>query len=169
MIQWYKKVVFENFANFKGRARRSEYWYFTLANIIFSVITMIIDEILHLKIGSSNSGVLNSLYGLVMFVPSIAVSVRRLHDIGKSGWLLLIAYVLIIVAGVGLVATSMSALMGGGGLPALGASFIIAILVIVAVAIWMLILFCKEGDQGANKYGADPKADAEEINEIGTE
>jgi uncharacterized membrane protein YhaH (DUF805 family) len=169
MIQWYKKVVFENYANFKGRARRSEYWYFTLANIIISVITMIIDEILHLKIGSSNSGVLNSLYGLIMFVPSIAVSVRRLHDIGKSGWLLLIAYAVMIIAAVGLVATSMSAAMGGGELPTIGASFIIAILVILAVAIWILILFCKEGDQGANKYGADPKSDAEEINEIGTE
>lgn len=169
MIQWYKKVVFENFANFKGRARRSEYWYFTLANIIISFIAMIIDEILHLKIGSSNSGVVNSLYGLIMFVPSLAVSVRRLHDIGKSGWLLLIAYAIMIIGVVALVATSMSAIMGGGDMPTFGASFIIGILMILGVAIWILILFCKEGDQGANKYGADPKANAEEINEIGTE
>jgi uncharacterized membrane protein YhaH (DUF805 family) len=168
MIQWYKKVVFENYANFKGRARRSEYWYFILANLIFSILTMIIDEMLHLKFGPSNSGILNSVYGILLFIPGLAVSVRRLHDIGKSGWLLLISYAVMIIAVVGLFVTSMSAIMGGG-LPTLGAGFIVAILIILAVAIWLLILFCKEGDQGTNKYGADPKANAEEINEIGTE
>ena len=45
MIEWYKKVVFENYANFNGRARRSEYWYFILMNFIISIITMVIDKV----------------------------------------------------------------------------------------------------------------------------
>ncbi|MES2411808.1 MAG: DUF805 domain-containing protein, partial [Bacteroidota bacterium] len=92
MIDWYKKVVFDNYANFNGRARRSEYWYFTLANIIISIITMFIDKMLDLKFG------INSLYGLAVFIPGIAVATRRLHDIGKSGWILVITYAIMIVS-----------------------------------------------------------------------
>ncbi|MGL2965220.1 DUF805 domain-containing protein [Flavobacterium sp. XGLA_31] len=168
MIEWYKKVVFENYANFKGRARRSEYWYFTLANIIIAILTMIIDEVLHLKIGSSNSGVLNSLYSLLVFIPGLAVAVRRLHDIGKSGWLILLAYVVMIGAAGFMIATTFSGLMGGGA-AVFGMGMIVSVVVILAVAIWMLVLFCTEGTAGPNQYGADPKGVGEEINEIGVE
>jgi uncharacterized membrane protein YhaH (DUF805 family) len=121
-----------------------------------------------LKIGSSDSGILSSIYSLVIFVPSIAVSFRRLHDVGKSGWLLIIAYAVIIFAAAGLVLTSMPE-FAGDSLPEFGAVFIIAILIILVLAIWMLVLFFTEGDSGPNKYGPDPKAFGEEINEIGTE
>ncbi len=168
MIDWYKKVVFENYANFNGRARRSEYWYFTLASTIISIILSVLDSSIGLKIGSSDSGILSSIYSLVIFVPSIAVSFRRLHDVGKSGWLLIIAYAVIIVAAAGLVLTSMPE-FAGDSLPEFGAVFIIAILIILGLAIWMLVLFFTEGDSGPNKYGPDPKAFGEEINEIGTE
>ena len=93
MIDWYKKVVFENYANFKGRARRSEYWYYTLATIIISIILSILDGVLGLKLGpAKSSGVLCSIYALAVFIPGLAVAVRRLHDIGKSGKLLLGMY-----------------------------------------------------------------------------
>ncbi len=82
MFNWYKKVVFENYANFSGRARRSEYWYFTLANFIIAIVTVMLDKALGLKFGT------NSIYSLAVFIPGLAVAVRRLHDIGKSGKLL---------------------------------------------------------------------------------
>jgi uncharacterized membrane protein YhaH (DUF805 family) len=91
MLEWYLKVVKENYANFEGRARRSEYWYFALVNIIISVILGVIDSVIGIS-------VLGGIYSLAVLVPSIAVGVRRMHDIGKSGWYLLVA--LIPIAGI---------------------------------------------------------------------
>lgn len=86
MIDWYKKVVFENYANFSGRARRSEYWWFILANMIIAVIAMIIDNVAGINFGQIPYGPVYVLYALAVFIPGLAVSVRRLHDVGKSGW-----------------------------------------------------------------------------------
>lgn len=170
MIDWYKKVVFENYANFKGRARRSEYWYYTLATIIISIILMVLDEALGLKFGAgSNSGVLNSIYSLLVFIPGLAVSVRRLHDIGKSGKLLLLFYVIMIALVVVMFVSGFASILAGN-FTGLGIGFFVPLLLILAMGIYMLILFCTEGDRGQNKYGLDPKAEAgQEINEIGTE
>ena len=155
-MYWYKKVVFENYANFNGRARRSEYWYFTLFNIIFTSILNILDSLLF-----DDIEIIGSIYGLAVFIPGLAVSVRRFHDIGKSGWQLLIAYAMIILfAGLAIVGS-------------LAYSFNSSILqficfgVILVVGIWLLVMFCTEGDSFTNKYGPDPKADDDEINQIG--
>jgi uncharacterized membrane protein YhaH (DUF805 family) len=78
-MQWYLKVL-RNYTNFKGRARRKEYWMFMLFYTIFSLIVTIIDSTLHLN------EVLTGIYTLVFALPSLAVGARRLHDIGKSGW-----------------------------------------------------------------------------------
>ena len=75
--------VFHNYANFSGRARRSEYWYFVLFNLIVGVVLGIIDAIL----GGDTLlvSVISGVYSLAVLVPSLAVCWRRLHDIGKSG------------------------------------------------------------------------------------
>ncbi|UPT71915.1 MAG: DUF805 domain-containing protein [Flavobacterium sp. JAD_PAG50586_2] len=166
MIDWYKKVVFENYANFNGRARRSEYWWFTLAHVIIVTILTLLDNGLGLTFGSGNSGILKTIYSLLIFIPSMAVAVRRLHDVGKSGWLLLILYGTAIVFGAVMFASAFATGMGGIDY---GAAFIIPLLGIFAIGIWMLILFFTEGDRGPNKYGPDPKGVGEEINEIGME
>ncbi|WP_333877251.1 DUF805 domain-containing protein [Flavobacterium sp.] len=164
MIQWYKKVVFENYANFNGRARRSEYWYFTLFNLILSLITMSIDKMLGLEIG------LNTIYSLAVFIPGLAVSFRRLHDIGKSGWWLIIIYLAIIIAAVVLVGSGLSALAGMSSPEGFGLGAIISLIIILGLSVWVLIMFCTNGDVGENKYGPDPKADGSEgINQIGEE
>ncbi|MGM8361015.1 DUF805 domain-containing protein [Flavobacterium sp. ARAG 55.4] len=169
MIEWYKKVIFENYANFSGRARRSEYWYFILANVIIGTILSVLDNVLGFKLGSSNSGVLGSLYNLAVFVPGLAVSVRRLHDIGKSGKLLLLFYGIIFISVIVMVVSGFSVFMSGNfSMSSLGVAFFAPLLVVLAMSIWMLVLYCTEGDQGPNKYGSDPKNDAAEINEIGT-
>ena len=163
MFDWYKKVVFENYANFNGRARRSEYWYFTLVNLLLALVTTAIDKALDLKFG------INSLYSLAVFIPGIAVAVRRLHDIGKSGWLLLIVYLAIIACAVSLVVAGI-ATIGGSFSAGMGIGIILPVIIILALAIWMLVLFCTNGDQGENEYGPDPKSDgADAINEIGAE
>ena len=86
MIEWYKKVVFQNYANFSGRARRSEYWYFALANTIISIP---LNYILPLAV-KPELAILGTVYSFAVLIPSIAVAVRRMHDLGKSGWYCLI-------------------------------------------------------------------------------
>lgn len=90
MLEMYKKVVVENYANFKGRARRKEYWMFILGNLIISIILQIIDAVTGLTFGVAEMGILRLIYTLVVLIPGIAVGVRRMHDIDKSGWYVLI-------------------------------------------------------------------------------
>jgi len=79
----YYLTVLKKYAVFEGRARRSEYWYFTLFNtlIVFA---------LGLVARFTGSEFTAGIYQLAVFIPSIAVGVRRIHDVGKSGWFLLI-------------------------------------------------------------------------------
>ena len=78
------KTCFQKYVDFTGRARRSEYWYFSLFQALLSLAVSII-------FGAES--VFVSLVSLALFLPSLAVSCRRLHDIGKSGWWMLIAFV----------------------------------------------------------------------------
>jgi len=91
MFDWYLKVVKENYANFEGRARRSEYWYFALFNFIISSVLQVVDYAI-----GTDIGILGSIYSLAVLVPSIAVLVRRLHDTGKSGWYALLLFLVVI-------------------------------------------------------------------------
>ncbi|MFY7810903.1 MAG: DUF805 domain-containing protein [Flavobacterium sp.] len=90
MFDWAKKSHIDNFANFNGRARRSEYWYTVLADfiiqisvIIFAVILVLLSPELYPV--SIFLYIIVVLYSLVVFIPGLAMTVRRLHDIGKSG------------------------------------------------------------------------------------
>lgn len=84
-MEWYLKVVRDNYANFNGRARRKEYWMFTLVNIIIAIILAVIDKVAGLDYAGGN-GIIGSIYSLAVLVPGIAAVVRRLHDTGRSGW-----------------------------------------------------------------------------------
>jgi uncharacterized membrane protein YhaH (DUF805 family) len=93
-MQWYLKVL-RQYADFTGRARRTEFWMFTLVNIGVSLVLALIDNFV---IGTSATGfgVLGGIYSLAVLVPSLAVGARRLHDTGRSGWWQLIAIIPII-------------------------------------------------------------------------
>jgi len=82
---------FKKYAVFEGRARRSEYWYFTLYNFIATIIVGIISSAIHNAVLS-----ISMIYFLVVFTPALAVSIRRLHDVGKSGWMMLLSLIPII-------------------------------------------------------------------------
>ncbi len=82
----------QRYADFKGRSRRSEFWFFVLFSAIVRAIANVIDAILHT--GNANTGgVVSTLVFLALIVPSLAVGARRLHDTGRSGWWLLIALI----------------------------------------------------------------------------
>jgi len=100
-MNWYLKVL-KQYADFSGRARRKEYWMFTLFNMIFSIIALLMHSIFHdtLHLYHTTSVIHFPIfwYSLISFLPGLAVAVRRLHDIGKTGWMLLIALIPIIGA-----------------------------------------------------------------------
>jgi uncharacterized membrane protein YhaH (DUF805 family) len=85
--------VLRNYATFRGRAPRSEYWYFALFAFLLGVATSIVDMLLF-PIWTNFSPV-NSLASLALLLPSISVGVRRLHDIDRTGWWVLIAFTII--------------------------------------------------------------------------
>lgn len=94
-MNWYLKVL-KQYSDFNGRARRTEYWMFTLFHIIFLVIAMVLDNLLGITIGGIGYGPIYLIYALALFLPGLGVSVRRLHDIGKSGGMIFIALIPII-------------------------------------------------------------------------
>lgn len=123
------KSVFSKYATFTGRASRSEYWYFTLFNIITSTLLFL----LGIAIGAASGGsdgvpgglivgyILYIIYGLGVLIPSLAVTVRRLHDTNNSGWLILL-----------------------GLIPCVG-------------GIVLLVFMILQGTNGENKYGDIPE------------
>jgi uncharacterized membrane protein YhaH (DUF805 family) len=88
-MEWYIKVL-QNYVGFQGRARRKEYWMFVVISFVISIILEVLQRALHL------GQLLTSLYSLAVLLPSIAVSMRRLHDTGRTGWWILIGIIPII-------------------------------------------------------------------------
>jgi uncharacterized membrane protein YhaH (DUF805 family) len=84
LINWWKVVVIERFAQFTGRAGRAEYWWFFLANLIVALILAALSR------ASIIFTILYVVYSLAVLIPSIAVGIRRLHDTNKSGWWMLL-------------------------------------------------------------------------------
>ena len=80
------KNGFQNYANFRGVASRSEFWYWTLFTVIVSVGTSFIDTAVGLAIGMENFTLINTLAALALMLPGLAVAVRRFHDAGFSAW-----------------------------------------------------------------------------------
>jgi len=88
-MNWYLAVL-KNYAGFEGRAHRTEYWMFALVNFLISLALAFISEMLHM------GDWLSILYSLAVLIPCVAVTVRRLHDTGRTGWMALIALIPII-------------------------------------------------------------------------
>jgi uncharacterized membrane protein YhaH (DUF805 family) len=84
-MDWYLAVL-KQYAVFQGRARRKEYWMFTLFNIIAYIACSIVDGVLGMML-------FTPIYALAVLLPSLAVTIRRLHDTDRSGWWILIALV----------------------------------------------------------------------------
>ena len=88
-MNWYIEVL-KKYAEFNGRARRTEYWMFALINGIIYFLLNLVEVML------GGPGFVGMIYGLAILISGLAVTVRRLHDTGRSGWWLLIAFVPIV-------------------------------------------------------------------------
>lgn len=83
----------KKYADFSGRARRTEYWMFVLFNTIFAIVAAVLDNVLGLASEDTFGGIMYGLFSLAIILPTWAVTVRRLHDVGKSGWSILISLI----------------------------------------------------------------------------
>ena len=91
------RTCLSKYVDFSGRARRSEYWYFALFNFLVGIVTNILDAILGTGYdGATSGGLVNTLVGLALVLPGLAVAVRRLHDTGRSGWWVLLVFAIIV-------------------------------------------------------------------------
>jgi uncharacterized membrane protein YhaH (DUF805 family) len=95
----------KKYAVFDGRARRKEYWIFFLFNIVIAIVLNFVEAIV------GGPGILGMLYALAVLLPGVGVSIRRLHDTGRSGWWLLIC----LIPPIGLVIIYFMALEGEPG------------------------------------------------------
>lgn len=172
-MKWFIKCLRQYF-DFKGRARRKEYWMFYLWILIIEAVIFLVSFLLggglpgvgadlvmppelmprSIGMGMFFTGLL-TLYGLALFIPQLAVTVRRLHDTGKSGWWLLGYYIVIICAATVLSLSAVKATMDGNEL--VEWPIWVSLVLLLVISILFLVLMVKKGDAGRNKYGEDPK------------
>lgn len=153
----------KRYAEFSGRSRRKEYWMWVLFTIIASMVLALLDGVLGLTLGEddgtptaafTSTGVLGALFSLGTLIPNIAVSIRRLHDVNRTGWWILVPFGLAIVAG--LLGGSLGG-AAGGALAGAGAGVGAALLGFIIGTIVLLVFAVMEGTRGPNRFGADPK------------
>ena len=92
MVQSVKRVL-SRYATFSGRASRPEFWWWVLATFIAQLVTQALDAMLFGNLGDDPGQPISMVLALAIFLPGIAVAARRLHDVGKSGWWLLLALI----------------------------------------------------------------------------
>lgn len=171
-MKWYF-LALSKYATFTGRSRRKEFWWFVVINIVFTILTRILDRMLGLSFSGHfmSNGWIGTVYGLAMFIPALAVNVRRLHDIGKSGWVYVRFLLAFFIGSLAYVVSMVMTVMKDGGVQAIQdgdfdptmymGSFmlgtLIYVLVALALTIWYLALMFRDSQPGENKWGPNPK------------
>ena len=87
------KLGFQRYFDFSGRSTRAEYWWWVLFTFLAAIVLTIVDNILGTNSEDGGGGLITGLWGLATFIPGLAVTIRRLHDINKSGWWILLALI----------------------------------------------------------------------------
>ncbi|HEY0271241.1 MAG TPA: DUF805 domain-containing protein [Sphingomonas sp.] len=149
--------------DFSGRSRRKEYWMFVLFCAIVRILLLFLDNMLGLggqvtryfvhqpgafgAGGAASGGILSGIFSLAVIIPTIAVGVRRLHDIDRTGWWMLAFFLAFALGGLSMVAGGVASMLAGGAL----------ILVGGVLAILLIVWACLDGTRGSNRFGPDPK------------
>lgn len=141
-------TIQNHYLDFDGRVGRPQFWYYMLVQVVVGIGVGIVAGILHLP-------GLSSLYGLVLFLPSLGMVARRFHDVGKpTSWVLLLAIPVVLELILGFLALISIFFLPLAFLFA-GLAYLVSLLSLVAAIV--VIYFCAQpGDAGANQYGAVP-------------
>ncbi|HNU09403.1 MAG TPA: DUF805 domain-containing protein, partial [Pyrinomonadaceae bacterium] len=91
-MNWYFAAL-NKYADFSGRARRREYWTFTIVNVVLIIVGVIVDNVVGTIVFDGPFGYLSLAIIIATIIPGLAVTVRRLHDSGKSGWYYLLSFI----------------------------------------------------------------------------
>lgn len=91
-MNWFIEVL-KKPLEFRGRARRKEYWYFFAVSVVITLVLTLIDQGLGWYNSNSAIGILSGVFSLFIILPSLSVTVRRLHDMGRTGWWVLLFFV----------------------------------------------------------------------------
>ncbi|MDE0408861.1 MAG: DUF805 domain-containing protein [Alphaproteobacteria bacterium] len=145
---WYW-VALKKYAQFYGRARRKEFWYFVLFYTLFAVPFSIVDEYL------LGIPILGTIYNLAFLIPFIAVGVRRLHDMGRSGWWMLF-YTGLIPSWIVDAVVRFSGDASDETFLVFGISSIVGLV----AAIVLIVFMVRKSQPGHNRYGSDPLEDS---------
>ena len=158
----------KHYADFGGRARRSEYWYFQLFNFLIEIgiylIVLAIKEVIGIDLGF-----LRFVYPIALFIPNLAVSARRLHDTNRSGWWQLLPIITgLIMSGLVITFVYLIFLCAIWGIDMPGFSIFmeekllsvllfVSIICHIAAEILLLVWYCRDSQQGVNRFGPNPK------------
>ena len=147
MINAYK-AFWKRYFDFKGRTSRGNYWWAILAQFILTFLVGFIA-------GMVDVDALETLWSLGVFIPGVAMCVRRLHDLDRSGWWIILMYVPFILTIASATMTTASLLLNSDSTTAggFGLTTIILGLLTLIIAIYFIVLFVRKGTQGANRYG----------------
>ncbi len=158
----------QHYADFNGRARRSEYWYFQLFNFLIEIGIYLIIVAIKIVTGI-DLGFLRFVYPIALFIPNLAVSARRLHDTNRSGWWQLLTIITgLIMSGLVITLVYLLCLYAIWGEDMRGFSIFreekllsillfVSIICHIAAEILLLVWYCTDSQQGVNRFGPNPK------------
>ena len=158
------KDYFRRYATFSGRSSRAQFWWVVLAQLILGVVMTIPAVFISIAgaavpfVGMGLMMVLNIVNAVIflgLLVPNIALLVRRLHDTGRGGGIVLFFIIAPFVAGI-VTALGAISLMPGSDLPDMTVLMVLGIIVYPLLFIWFIVLMCKAGDEYENEYGPVP-------------
>lgn len=129
------RTCWSKYATFSGRARRSEFWWFVLFTFLVGIVATVVDLALGTDEFNEGNGVVGTLTGLVLLLPSIAVAARRLHDIGRSGWWQLVGF---------------------AAIPVILLAPVLGLAVLLGSLVLLLVWFCTDS-RPDNHHGPNPK------------
>ena len=142
------KKGFNNYFVFGGRATRAEFWWWQLFNVAIQIVGSIVDAVTGLP------SIFGTLLGLALLIPSISLATRRLHDINKSGWWQLLW---LLPVAIGIIIALVSWIADLHDWAFYGTAIAILIVFTLIVVVLLIYLYVRQGDDGSNKYGEDPR------------
>ena len=143
VVETFRQTIIEHYLDFAGRIGRRTFWYYVAAYVVCYVVLAIVQSVLRIH-------ALTALFSLALLLPSLGISVRRLHDTNRSGWWLLLG----VVPG-GLMALIAAMAFVAGSDSAFGMAILLPIVTLAAAAL-LIYWYAQPGDTTENRFGSPP-------------